>query len=473
MEPSFSIGTSAGSGSAHSSHRDFTSSALTVGSGELPYSLEAEQTVIGAVLLDKDVLSTAMNYVKPDSFFVTMHKELFAIIIRLFTLGVDSDIITVLDEAVKEKVFDSSKTGKEYLSTIVESVPSTHNIESYCKIVEEKYYIRTLITTSREIIEMCSSGENSATQLLDYAEQRIYDIRQGKETDGITKIDEVVMDAYDELGRKSGPDKEKYLGARSGFSDLDSVITGLNKSDLLIVAARPAMGKTSFVLNMAANVCRSTKGKEVVIFSLEMSKEQLVTRMLSSESLVDSDHLMKGTISSEEWVKLAKGAQRLSDMDIYLDDTAGITVVQMKAKLRRMQHLGLVIIDYLQLMNSSRKIDNRVNEISEMTRQLKLMAKELNVPVITLSQLSRSVESRTDKRPILSDLRESGSIEQDADIVMFLYRDAYYNKEKSPDQTLAECIVAKNRHGETGTVNLRWNSQYTLFLSDDRHPVQS
>ena len=351
----------------------------------------------------------------------------------------------------------------------MELVPSTKNVESYCKIVAEKYYIRSLIIASKDIIEMCSSGEESAEHLLDYAEQKIYDIRQGKEVDGLTRIDQVVLDAYDELGRKSGPDKEKYVGARSGFSDLDNVITGLNKSDLLIVAARPAMGKTSFVLNMAANVCRHTQDKEVVIFSLEMSKEQLVTRMLSSESLVDSDKLMKGNISGDDWTKLAKGAERLSNMPIYLDDTAGITVVQMKAKLRRMKNLGLVIIDYLQLMNSSRKIDNRVNEISEMTRQLKLMAKELNVPVITLSQLSRSVESRTDKRPVLSDLRESGSIEQDADIVMFLYRDAYYNKEKCPDPTLAECIVAKNRHGETGTVNLRWNSQYTLFLSADKH----
>ncbi len=443
----------------------------SLSSGELPYSLEAEQTVLGAVLLDPDSLSIAMNYVKPESFYIAMHRELFAIIIRLFTMGVNSDIITVLDEAVKAKVFESSKVGKEYLSTVMELVPTTKNVESYCKIVEEKYYIRSLITASKEIIEMCSSGDEGASHLLDFAEQKIYDIRQGRDTDGLTRIDQVVMDAYDELGRKSGPDREKYLGTGSGFSDLDNVITGLNKSDLLIVAARPAMGKTSFVLNIAANVCRHRTDKEVVIFSLEMSKEQLVTRMLSSESLVDSDKLMKGTIAGEDWTKLAKGAERLSNMPIYLDDTAGITVPQMKAKLRRMKDLGLVVIDYLQLMSSGRRIDNRVNEISEMTRQLKLMAKELNVPVIVLSQLSRSVESRTDKRPVLSDLRESGSIEQDADIVMFLYRDFYYNREKCPDPTLAECIVAKNRHGETGTVNLRWNGQFTLFLSADRRPT--
>ncbi len=434
---------------------------------ELPYNLEAEQTVLGALLIDPESLSVAMNYIKPESFYVSKHRDLFAIIVRLFSLGVSADIITVINEAVRDGIFESTGAGKEYLASIMESVPTTKNIESYCKIVEEKYYVRSLISAARDIIEASTTGQEDAMHLLDYAEQKIYDIRQGKSSDGLVKIDQVVLDAYDELGRKSGPDREKYLGAKSGFNDLDNVITGLNKSDLLIVAARPAMGKTSFVLNIASNVARFNKDIEIVIFSLEMSKEQLVTRMLSSESLVESEYLMKGNISGEQWEKLAEGAERLSGMNMYLDDTAGITVPQMKAKLRRLKNPGLVIIDYLQLMNSSRRIDNRVNEISEITRQLKLMAKELNVPVITLSQLSRSVESRTDKRPILSDLRESGSIEQDADIVMFLYRDGYYNKE-NPDQTLAECIVAKNRHGETGTVNLRWNGQYTLFMGAER-----
>ncbi len=444
---------------------------MDLNSSELPYSLEAEQAVLGSLLLDAEGLGVAMEHLKPESFYISMHKELFGIIIRLFTMGVNADVITVLDEAVKAKVFEDSKTGKKYLAAIAESVPTTKTIESYCRIVEEKYYIRSLITAAKDIITMCSAEEDGANQLLDFAEQKIYDIRLGKDVDGLVRIDDVVTAAYDELGKKSGPDREKYLGMGSGYSDLDNVISGLNKSDLLIVAGRPGMGKTSFVLNIAANVCRSRTDKDVVIFSLEMSKEQLVTRMLSAESLLDSEKLMKGKIQNDDWVKLAKGADRISHMPIYLDDTAGITVTQMKAKLRRRQNLGLVIIDYLQLMSSGRKIDNRVNEISEITRQLKLMAKELNVPVIIGSQLSRSVESRTDKRPLLSDLRESGSIEQDADIVMFLYRDGYYNKEKSPDPNLTECIVAKNRHGETGTVNLRWNGQYTLFLSADRRPA--
>lgn len=442
-----------------------------INSTELPYNLEAEQTVLGALLLDPESLSVAMDYIKPDSFYVTKHRDLFSIIIRQFSLGVKTDIITVIDEAVREEIFESSGTAKEYLAALMEGVPTTKNIESYCKIVEEKYYTRSLITSAKEIIEAASAGQENAQQLLDFAEQKIYDIRQGKAADGLTKIDEVVLEAYDDLGRKSGPDKEKYVGAKSGFSDLDHVITGLNKSDLIIVAARPAMGKSAFSLNLATNFARRNRDMEAVIFSLEMSKEQNVTRMLSSESFVELDYLMKGNISGEQWTKLAQGAESLSGMNIYLDDTAGITVPQMKAKLRRMKNLGLVVIDYLQLMNSNRRIENRVNEISEITRQLKLMAKELNVPVITLSQLSRAVESRTDKRPMLSDLRESGSIEQDADIVMFLYRDAYYNKD-TQDPTLAECIVAKNRHGETGTVNLRFSGQYQLFSGVSRQAEQ-
>ncbi len=438
-----------------------------ISSAELPYNLEAEQTVLGALLLDPESLSVAMNYIKPESFYVSKHRDLFAIIIRLFSLGVNADIITVINEAVKDGIFESSTAGKEYLAAVMEGVPTTKNIESYCKIVEEKYYTRSLITSAKEIIEAASAGQESAQQLLDFAEQKIYDIRKGRSVDGLVKVDEVVLEAYDELGRKSGPDKELYVGAKSGFADLDHVITGLSRSDLIIVAARPAMGKSVFALNLAANFARHNKDSEAVIFSLEMSKEQNVTRMLSSESFVELDYLMKGNISGDQWTKLAKGAESLSGMNIYLDDTAGITVPQMKAKLRRLKRPGLVIIDYLQLMNSSRRIENRVNEISEITRQLKLMAKELDIPVITLSQLSRAVESRTDKRPMLSDLRESGSIEQDADIVMFLYRDAYYNKD-TPDPTLAECIVAKNRHGETGTVNLRFSGQYQLFTGVSR-----
>lgn len=442
----------------------------------LPHSVEAEQTVLGSIISDPGLLSVAMEHLKPESFYVPQHRDLFSVILRLFTSSTrigQIDAMTVLDGAMSEGIFDTPSDGKQYLAQIMDAVPSISNVESYCKIVEEKYYLRSLAVAARTIMDECIESGESATTVLDNAEQMIYDIRRGKEVNGLTRIDEVLIEAYDHLSRISGADKEKYIGARSGYADLDQVISGLNRSDLIILAARPGMGKTSFALNIAANVCRRDASKEVVVFSLEMSKEQLVTRMLSSESFVSSDHLVKGTIADDEWTKLAAGADRISEMNMYIDDTAGINVVSMKAKLRRLKNVGLVIIDYLQLMNSSRRIDNRVNEISDITRQLKLMAKELEVPIITLSQLSRAVESRTDKRPMLSDLRESGSIEQDADIVLFLYREGYYNKDSTEDINLAECIVAKNRHGETGTVNLRWNGQYTLFLSNSRAPAEA
>ena len=284
---------------------------------------------------------------------------------------------------------------------------------------------------------------------MDAAEQRIYDIRQGKDVQGLTKIGDAICEAYDHVGKIAGPDKEKYVGARTGFSYLDTVTSGLNKSDLLLIAARPGMGKTSFALNIATNVARHS-GKEVAI------------RMLSSEALVDSQKLRNGFLTNEDWVRLATSAGVLSGLPMYIDDTASINVQQIKAKLRRMKNLGLVVIDYLQLMGSTLKTDNRVLVVSELTRQLKIMAKELDIPIIVLSQLSRGPEGRNDKRPMLSDLRESGSIEQDADIVMFLYRDAYYNKD-SPTPNISECIVAKNRHGETGTVKLMWDGQFTRF----------
>ena len=441
-------------------------------SQEMPHSTETEQTILGAVLREPAVLEEVMEHIRPEYFYIRKHSSLYSVIIRLYSVGTEADIITVLNEAVRENIFQDAGEGKEYLSAIIRGVPSVGNIASYCRILEEKYYLRSLIHAAAEITRGCLESSDPTDVLIDSAEQMIYDIRSGRGIDGLTRVDSVLLDTFDHLTLISGADRERFRGAKSGYPDLDSVISGLNRSDLLILAARPGMGKTSFALNIAANVCRTSPEHNTVVFSLEMSKEQLVTRMLAAESLVDSDHLIKGNITLPDWEKLAQGANRVSQMNLYLDDTAGITVPQMKAKLRRLKNVGFVIIDYLQLMNSGKRVESRVNEISDITRQLKLMAKELNVPVMTLSQLSRSVESRPDKRPLLSDLRESGSIEQDADIVMFLYRDGYYNRDKAEDVNLAECIVAKNRHGSTGTVNLRWNGQYTLFLSEDRHPAQ-
>ncbi|MEF9983650.1 MAG: replicative DNA helicase [Oscillospiraceae bacterium] len=429
----------------------------------LPYNLEAEQSVLGSVLIDPSCLPRVMEHLKPESFYRPQHKEIFSIYLQMFISSKSIDFITVLDEVKKESVFRSEEDAKIYLLQLAQIVPSTANVEEYARIVREKSYIRRLIESSNEIIELARNEDADAANLLDMAEQSIFDIRKGKETTGLVKIDEIITETYDQFQKLSSDDKSEYMGISTGFSALDQVITGLNKSDFLLVAARPAMGKTSFALNIATNVALKAN-KTVAIFSLEMSKEQLVTRMLSAESLIQYQSLRKGELTSNDWVKLGMAAQILCKAPIYIDDTPGITIGQMKGKLRRIKNLGIVIIDYLQLMTGSRKSENRVQEVSEITRSLKIMAKELNVPVMTLSQLSRGPESRTDHRPMLSDLRESGSIEQDADIVMFLYRDAYYNPD-TEDQNIAEVIVAKNRHGETDNVKMGWDGQFTRFKS--------
>ncbi len=438
---------------------------LLLAARELPHSIEAEQSVLGAIISQPSVLSDVIELIKPEYFYNEQHKALYSIMLQMNSMSLPVDIVTVLNEAEKQHIFESPAEGRRYLAEIGNLLPSTSNIQSYCKIVADKYFLRSLSYVARAILEDVQSGEQDAQLLLDAAEQKIYDIRQGRDVKGLVPLSDAIAEAYDRLGKISGPDKEKYVGARTGFTLLDSITSGLNKSDLIIIAARPGMGKTSFAMNIATNVARRSE-KEVVTFNLEMSKEQLATRILSTEALVESNTLRNGRITGEDWVKLATSAGYLSTIPLYIDDTASMTVQQMKAKLRRTKNLGLVIIDYLQLMESTSHSDNRVTVISEITRQLKVMAKELNVPVILLSQLSRAVESRTDKRPMLSDLRESGSIEQDADLVLFLYREAYYNKE-SQRQNISECIVAKNRHGETGTVELIWDGQYTRFSNPD------
>ncbi len=439
------------------------SETLTLETAQLPHSIEAEQSVLGAILLDPGCISTALEYIKSDSFYLRQHQQLFSLMITMFSTARSIDYITVLNEAVSAQIFDSEQSAKVYLAQLMDLVPTTANVESYCRIVQERSYLRSLIQVAHEIIDNVNESQGDAKNLLDLAEQRIFEIRQGRDATGLTKINDVIIQTYDQLQKLSSDERSKYLGLKTGYSGLDRITTGLNKSDLILIAARPAMGKTSFVLNMATNVAKLS-GKQVAIFSLEMSKEQLVSRMLSSEARISSHNLRMGTLTADEWVRLASAAEILSQTEIYLDDIPSATVADMKAKLRRLPNLGLVVIDYLQLMSTGRRDGNRVQEISEITRNLKIMAKELDVPVVTLSQLSRSPDSRTDHRPMLSDLRESGSIEQDADIVMFLYRDAYYNQE-SEEQNIAECIVAKNRHGETDTVRMHWDGAHTLFTS--------
>jgi replicative DNA helicase len=427
------------------------------------FSEEAEQSVLGAILLNSQSLLSVMEILRPDYFYVHVNREIYTVFVNMFTMGTPIDIVTVLDGVSSAKVFGSDAEAKIYLTDLANFVPTTTNIENYANILLEKYYIRRLTDTAREIIDRSSTAGNDARALLDWAEQLIYEIRRNAPGKGLQKISEIVVDAYDRLqmiAQGDGDADSPWIS--TGYELLDNILMGLNKSDLILLAARPAMGKTAFALNIATNIALSQK-KKVAIFSLEMSKEQLATRILSYISRIPSRTLKTGALEVEDWNSLAIAAHELSGAMIYIDDTANITVPEIKAKVRRLGGVDLVIIDYLQLMASSgRRNDNRVQEMSELTRSLKIMAKDLDLPVLTLSQLSRGPDIRNEHEPRLSDLRDSGSIEQDADVVIFLYRESYYNK-ACEHPNIAQCIVAKNRHGETNKVALSWDSQYTKF----------
>ena len=430
----------------------------------MPYSLEAEQSVLGAVLIDPACFALVMESLRADTFYRPQHRQIFEVMSTMFNLNKTMDFITILDAVKSEGIFDTDEDAKIYLTNLAQVVPSSANVEAYCRIVREKYYVRRLITASREIIDMAQESQAESDVLLDSAEQSIFDIRQGRNTSSFKHIRTAITETYELLQHLSGEDRDKYKGISTGYPALDRVITGLNKTDLILIAARPGMGKTSLALNIAENV--ATKGgRTVAVFSLEMSSEQLAQRLLSSQASVEGQLLRTGELTGDDWVRIAMASQVLSKADVYLDDTPGITVGEMKAKLRRLKKVDLVIIDYLQLMSTGRRSENRVQEVSEITRNLKIMAKELNVPVITLSQLSRGPESRTTHKPMLSDLRESGSIEQDADIVLLLYREDYYAREEAEERNIAECDVAKNRHGEVGVVKLGWDNRYTRFTN--------
>lgn len=437
----------------------------------MPFSLEAEQAVLGCILSEPESISQVTILLKPDYFYLPQHRAIFIIMQEIDSVGGKVDPLIVLERLKNDKVYDDA-AGKNYLYQLAQSVPSTENVESYCKIIREKFYIRSLITVSKDIIEDSVSTDTSADLLLDSAEQKIYDIRQGRVSKGPTKIGDIIVnEVYDKLQKLSSDNKEQYKGAPTGFVDLDKVTTGLNKSDLVIVGARPAMGKTSFALNMARNV--AMKGKKVLFFSLEMTKEQLAERVLSTEARVLSTKMRTGEISDEEWPRLATATALLSQCELYFDDTSNMTVPEMKSRVRRLRDVDAVFVDYLQLMKSGGRVESRNQEVSEITRNLKLMAKDLNIPVVVLAQLSRSTEGRgKSHKPQLSDLRESGSIEQDADIVIMLYRDEYYGSEKEDDDepeeekpavNEVELIVSKNRHGPTTTVKAMWNGDFTLF----------
>ncbi len=436
----------------------------------IPYSLEAEQSVLGCIILNGEGMAEIVTSLYPDHFHVTLHRAIYAVMMEMFMRGDRIDIVTLLDQTMQQGVFETSEQAKEYLvGKLMNAMPSLQNLTKYANIITERYMVRSLIFAAKEIIDTANAGGQDANTLVDFAEQKIFDIRSGSDVKGLTHISGIVLDRMNELNELTRTVNETGHAAMTGLStlykELDKRIHGLNKSDLIILAARPGMGKTSFAMNIATNVAKKQPDKAVAVFSLEMSKEQIVGRMLSSEASLSSDQMKTGRISQEKWADIGRAADILSRLNIYIDDSAGVNVAGLKSKLRRMKNLGLVIIDYLQLMTSVKNYGgNRVVEISDITRSLKLMAKELNVPVICLSQLARGPEQRPDKRPLLSDLRESGSIEQDADIVMFLYRNAYYDK-TDPNVNACECILAKNRHGETGTVPLGWDGEYTRFTN--------
>ncbi|MEE0868440.1 MAG: replicative DNA helicase [Ruminococcus sp.] len=438
----------------------------------MPYSPEAEQAVLGAIILDSTVFDKVVDYIKsPEYFYVALHKLIFMQMQEMINFGAAIDFVTLLEKLKQNKVFDEA-TGKTYLMDLVNNCPSISNAEAYAKVIADKYNIRRLITASREIIDDASAGDEEPSVLIDSAEQKIFDIRKGNEKSGLERINSVILQTFDRLDALNSETDDSMKPISTGIGDLDRVITGLNRSDLILLAARPGMGKTSFALNIARNAACTSK-KTVAFFSLEMSKEQLASRLLSTEALISGTKLRTGKLNDEEWSRLIPASDVLSKAELYLDDTPGITITEMKSRLRRLRSLDLVVIDYLQLMGSGRRIDNRVQEISEITRNLKILAKEMNVPVITLSQLSRASEQRTDHRPQLSDLRDSGSIEQDADIVLFLYREGYYS-EKSAEQAAptadmnsGECIVAKNRHGEAKSVKLHWQGEFMRFTGTE------
>lgn len=433
----------------------------------MPFSIEAEQAVLGSVLIDPEVLSTVLTLVRSEYFYLPQHKAIFDVLVSLDTLGSKIDALIVLERLKENGSFDDA-AGKNYLVQLAQVVPSTANIENYCKIVKDKFYLRTLISVSRDTIEDATSGSLEADKILDAAEQRIYDIRKGKTSGGFQRLSDVISnEVYPTLHNITSENAEEYKGIPTGFSKLDEMISGLNRSDLILIGARPAMGKTSFALNIARNV--AMRGKRTVFFSLEMSNEQLASRVLSTEARVESNKLRSGNISQEEWMRIAEATALLSNCELYFDDTSTITVPEMKAKIRRMKNVDCIIVDYLGLMQSAKKSENRVQEVTEITRSLKLLAKDLKIPVVVCCQLSRGPEKngKASNRPSLSDLRDSGSIEQDADIVLMLYREGYYKNDKKDaedvDMTKADVDIAKNRHGPTDRVKLHWDAQYTLF----------
>ena len=430
---------------------------------QMPHSVEAEQAVLGSMLIDARCVPEVIDQLRSDDFSVRQNREIYETIYSMFNYSLTIDPVTVLEHMKQNGVYDEN-TSRGYLLQLMDTTPTAANVVEYIGILKDKTLLRRVAEAAGDLTALIQQGTETGQDILEAAEQRIYAIRQGRAARGLIPISNVLIDVYDRLTELAASESA-IPGLSTGLTDLDRAISGLNKSDLILLAARPGMGKTSMALNILLEAGKKS-GKNVAFFSLEMSREQLALRLISSECFVDNKKLVTGKLTEEDWEKVAVAADSLNRSRIFIDDDSSVSVADISAKCRRMDNLGLVIIDYLQLMQSAGgrtySGENRQQVVSDISRALKIMAKELDVPVLCLSQLSRANESRSDKRPMLSDLRESGAIEQDADIVMFLYREGYYDKD-TPNPNLAECIIAKNRHGETRTVELQWLPEFTTF----------
>ena len=430
----------------------------------LPHSVEAEQSVIGSMIMDRDAIMTASEVITSEDFYQSQYGVLFDAMLELYNEGKPVDLVT-LQERLREKDVPPEFSSLEFAKDLLDAVPTSANVRHYATIVQEKSMLRKLIKVNEEIANTCYLAKERTEDILEETEKKIFDLLQYRSTGDFVPIKQVVLNALDKI-EKASKNKGTVTGIPTGFIDLDYKTSGFQPSDLILIAARPSMGKTAFVLNVAQNMAFK-EGKTVAIFSLEMSKEQLVNRLFSLESKVDSQALRTGNLTDEDWAKLIEGAAVVGKSNLIIDDTPGISIAELRSKCRKFKlehNLGIIIIDYLQLMSGGKRSESRQQEISEISRSLKAVARELNVPVVALSQLSRAVEQRPDHRPMLSDLRESGAIEQDADVVMFLYRDDYYNKD-TDKKNIAEVIIAKQRNGPIGTVELVWLPNYTKFAN--------
>lgn len=433
-----------------------------------PNSLEAEQSVLGAMLLDREAISAATELINGDDFYREAHKEIFEAVVEIYDKGEPVDLITLTEKLKTRNTLDAVG-GITYLTSLMNAVPTTHNVKNYAKIIEDKSLLRRLIKSSNEIISKSYSGSEEIGSILDDAEKGIFNISLNRSTQGFVHVKGILNTNFDKI-EELYLNKGRITGVSTGFNDLDNMLSGLQRSDLVLVAARPSMGKSSFMMNIVQYAGVRDK-VTTAIFSLEMSKEQLTQRLLCAEALIDAHRLRIGDINEDEWIKLARSMGPLSDAPIFIDDTPAISITEMRAKCRRLKlehNLGLIVIDYLQLMTGKGSYDSRQQEISDISRSLKALAREINVPVVALSQLSRAPEMRADHRPILSDLRESGAIEQDADVVMFLYRDEYYHPD-TEKKNIGEVIIAKQRNGPTGVVELVWLGQFTKFVNKEKY----